>query len=320
MYNLADNFVGALLGTAVGDALGMPIEGFSFEVLRSLGVRVNQMIDGRLKAGSYTDDTEMTICIAESIADNGSLDLDDIATRFILQWDPRRGYGFGTVTVLEWMRSGIPWRDASKRLFSGGSYGNGAAMRTSAVALHYFSDESALREASRSVATITHYHPLGIQGAEIMAVSASMALRSSAEKAIDPDEFLSSLIENTTEEEFMEKLRHTQELLQRRSSEEEVVELLGNGATAHGSVPASIYCFLANLDSFEDAVVQAINLGGDTDTIGAMTGALSGAYHGKTGIPGRWLESLENGPKGRDYIERLGVRLWQLKSGDPDAV
>ena len=81
------------------------------------------------------------------------------------------------------------------------------------------------------------------------------------------------------------------------------------------SVPAAIYCFLANLDSFEDAVVQAVNLGGDTDTIGAMTGALSGAYRGKTGIPKRWLESLENGPKGRDYIERLGDQLWEMRSG-----
>jgi poly(ADP-ribose) glycohydrolase ARH3 len=148
-----------------------------------------------------------------------------------------------------------------------------------------------------------------------MATSVSMVLRTSIQRTIDPDEFLSRLIEHATEEEFIEKLRRTQELLQRRPSEQEIIELLGNGGTAHESVITAIYCFLANLNSFEDAVVQAVNLGGDTDTIGAMTGALSGAHHGKTGIPERWLESLENGPKGRDYIESLGVRLWELTSG-----
>jgi poly(ADP-ribose) glycohydrolase ARH3 len=58
-------------------------------------------------------------------------------------------------------------------------------------------------------------------------------------------------------------------------------------------------------------VVYAVGLGGDTDTIGAMTGAITGGYHGKSGIPFRWLDRIENEGKGRDYIERLGMRLWE---------
>jgi poly(ADP-ribose) glycohydrolase ARH3 len=93
-----------------------------------------------------------------------------------------------------------------------------------------------------------------------------------------------------------------------------VVEVLGNGIEAHESVPAAIYSFLAHPDSFEEAVVFAVRLGGDADTIGAMTGAIVGAYHGASAIPERWLAALENGPKGRDYVRDLADRLfatWQ---------
>jgi poly(ADP-ribose) glycohydrolase ARH3 len=70
-------------------------------------------------------------------------------------------------------------------------------------------------------------------------------------------------------------------------------------------VPAAIYCFLRHPDSFEDAVVEAVSLGGDTDTIASMTGAISGARLGIEAVPGEWVEKLEN----RNYIEDLALRL-----------
>ena len=80
--------------------------------------------------------------------------------------------------------------------------------------------------------------------------------------------------------------------------------------TALGSVPTALYCFLCEPQSFEDAVAFAVNLGGESDSIGAMTGAIAGAYHGAAAIPERWLDGLERGPKGRDHLERLAELLF----------
>ena len=75
-------------------------------------------------------------------------------------------------------------------------------------------------------------------------------------------------------------------------------------------MPAAVYSFLSHPNSFDEAVIYAISLGGDTDTIGAMTGAISGAYLGIESIPDRWKDKLEN----RSYIEDLAQKLWQLKT------
>ena len=96
---------------------------------------------------------------------------------------------------------------------------------------------------------------------------------------------------------------------------ETVIDELGVDSRVHLSVPAAIYSFLSHSHSFEEAVVYAVNLGGDTDTIGAITGAIAGAYHGVASIPQRWYEILENGAKGRDYIVGLAQALWSLHKG-----
>ncbi|MDY6853774.1 MAG: ADP-ribosylglycohydrolase family protein [Thermodesulfobacteriota bacterium] len=79
-----------------------------------------------------------------------------------------------------------------------------------------------------------------------------------------------------------------------------VLEMLGHDSSAPNSVPTAIYSFLTHTYDFEEEVVYAIGLDGDTDIIGAMTGAISGGFHGKSRIPYRWLDILENGRKNRD--------------------
>ena len=89
---------------------------------------------------------------------------------------------------------------------------------------------------------------------------------------------------------------------------------LGNGIEAFNSVPTAIYCF-ARLETFQESILYAISLGGDTDTIAAMTGAINGAFYGAEGIPGSWKNELEEGEKGRSYIEKLARELWLIKYG-----
>jgi len=111
---------------------------------------------------------------------------------------------------------------------------------------------------------------------------------------------------------YKEKLEAALSLLDEKPSRRKVVEKLGNSVEAYNSVPTAIYCFLRNHESFKDAVEYAVSLGGDRDTIAAMTGAISGAFHNVTAIPKSWLNKLEK----RAHIERLAEELWRLKRQD----
>jgi len=108
---------------------------------------------------------------------------------------------------------------------------------------------------------------------------------------------------------FKRKLRALQALLLEQPDKRRIVRELGNSVEAFNSVPTAIFSFLATR-SFEQALRLAVGLGGDADTIGAMTGALAGAYYGVEGIPARWLDELEN----RAYIEELAIKLWKIKA------
>jgi len=108
---------------------------------------------------------------------------------------------------------------------------------------------------------------------------------------------------------YKKKLSIIEELIERPDRARVIVEL-GNGIEAFNSVPTAIYSFLCQPHSFAQAVLNAISLGGDTDTIGAMTGAISGAYLGVNSIPTKWRDRLEN----RLYIEELGDKLCNISS------
>jgi poly(ADP-ribose) glycohydrolase ARH3 len=115
---------------------------------------------------------------------------------------------------------------------------------------------------------------------------------------------------------YRDKLEDIGMLLNQPSEPEIIIEHLGNASTALNSVPTAIYCFLSHPRSFKEALIFAVSLGGDTDTIAAMTGAISGAYHGRKALPSQWLSDLENGEKGRDYIEDLARALWRLRGNE----
>jgi poly(ADP-ribose) glycohydrolase ARH3 len=191
-------------------------------------------------------------------------------------------------------------------------------MRVAPVGALFHDNLPRLRRVAEQQATITHTHVLGTQGAVIQAATVAAATRRDPTRAanFDAPAFLDEVTGTVgpLEPWYAEAMDDVGRLLPIRPPGKTVVEVLGNGIEAHESVPAAIYSFLAHPDSFEEAVVFAVRLGGDADTIGAMTGAIVGAYHGASAIPERWLAALENGPKGRDYVRDLADRLfatWQ---------
>jgi poly(ADP-ribose) glycohydrolase ARH3 len=164
---------GALLGTFVGDALGMPYEGAGPGSIPA----VLEMVNARLGRGTYTDDTQMMIALAESLLRCDIVDPEDLARSFRAHYDPRRGYGAGTTRVFELWEQGDSVDEAARRVFAGqGSLGNGAATRVAPVAVRFADDDVLLAtQASRS-ARVTHAHPVGIDGAVVQAAAVAAAL------------------------------------------------------------------------------------------------------------------------------------------------
>lgn len=288
---LKSKFVGSLVGSAVGDALGSSFESFS---------------------GHWTDDTHMMIGVAESLIANKGFDGSRMAQAFVKNYElePWRGYASGPPRVFRWIKSGVAWNEAAKRLFGGaGSYGNGAAMRVAPVGVFYYNDSEQLRSVAYSQSQITHVHELGMEGAAIQAYAVALAVNADPSSKLDSQAFLTKLKDFTRNEVYKRKLEKAWKLLGERNKVR-VARELGNGVEAYNSVPTAIYCFLRNWNSFEDSVLYAVSLGGDTDTIGAMTGAICGAYHGVEAIPEQWKSRLER----IDYIEELAEKLCFIKS------
>ena len=303
---MKSKFTGALIGSAVGDAFGAPVEGYTMKKVSSVYGTDWEMILGR-----YTDDTEMMIGVAESLIENRGFNGDDMAKTFIRNYNARRGYGPGSKEALRRISEGESWETASKELFEGaGSYGNGAAMRIAPVGILYYDDSDTLREMAYKSSHITHSHELGKEGAALQAFSIALAVSGRAKKA----DMLHELNDFVKTEVYKERLLRIEALLDKEAEvdKEEVIAELGNGEAAFKSVPTAIYSFL-RADSFKDAVIYAVSLGGDTDTIGAMAGAISGAYYGEEAIPKEWVEKLEEGEKGRSYIKWLGEKLYRIK-------
>lgn len=304
--NRKSKFTGALIGSAVGDALGAPVEGYSMERVSSVysDEKGWEMIYGR-----YTDDTETMIGVAESLIENKGFNGADMALKFIRNYDASRGYGPGSKEALRRISEGESWEEASRKLFGGkGSYGNGAAMRIAPVGILYYDNADVLREIAYKSSHITHSHVLGKEGAALQAFSIALAVRGQKEG------MLLELKEFVKNEVYKEKIRKIEALLNKEANKKEILSELGNGEAAFNSVPTAIYSFL-RFDNFKDCVVYAVSLGGDTDTIGAMTGAISGAYYGEGTIPKEWVEKLEEGEKGRSYIRWLGEELYRIKFG-----
>jgi poly(ADP-ribose) glycohydrolase ARH3 len=295
--NRSDAVAGALLGTFVGDALGMPYEGLSAAAIPS---RL-EMVEARRGKGTYTDDTEMMIVLAESLLEHGRVNEERLAEAFLERCDPARGYGAGTLEVLALWRQGVPVDAAAGRLFDGeGSLGNGAAMRIAPIAVLFADSPDELRAQAERSARLTHAHPLAVDAAIAQAAAIAAALRG--------EDIIAAARSAARHPAMRGRLDQVAALLGSDLRPATVGERLGNSPIGHESVPTAMFAAASHTE-FEEAVSFAVRCGGDTDTLGAMAGALAGAASGRASIPARWLDALEDGHRGRRYVERLAGAL-----------
>lgn len=294
-----DRYRGAMLGTAVGDSLGAPVEG---------AVRVPQTYLDSLDAEpprTYTDDAAMTLGIARSLVERSAFDGDHMARTLaeVYANEPGRGYGAGPPQVFRNLRSGAGWDEAAAGLFGGtGSFGNGAAMRVAPIALFAHPDTERVAHLAHQSALITHTHPEGIDGAVAQAVTIHRVL---ADDHPGPAGMVETVIPYLRTDVLRRRLSDVP-----RAVDEDVdfASALGNGIAARDSVPTALACFLSTPDSFRLVLRRAIGAGGDTDTIGAMAGALVGARVGLSGIPEVW-RSVED----RDRFIQLADAIGQMR-------
>ncbi len=300
---LKSKFLGCSIGAAIGDGLGAWQEGRRIaekEDIASLAERVEEL--------AYTDDTHMTIGVVESLIQSRGFDGEHMAQTFIKNYEaePWRGYGPGPPRVFKMIKRGELWDSAASKIYRGGSFGNGSAMRVAPIGLLYSNNPAKLREIAYKSSSITHSHELGKEGATLQAYAVALALNTPSDEEIDREAFLLKLQNFAQTQLYKEKIANTKELLGEQDRAR-VVAVLGNGIEALNSVPTAIYCFLKQPKSYKDSVIYAISLGGDTDTIASMAGAILGAYLGIEAIPQEWRLKLEN----KAYIEDLAEKLWQ---------
>ena len=288
---------GCFKGLAIADAFGASYEGGIIE--RSLWRLIGKTREGKNR---FTDDTQMSIDIAQSFLENLDINQDHLAKTFASSYKWSRGYGPTAAKLLKSIKYGKRWQDLNRKKFKEGSIGNGAAMRAPIVALCHPINDKVLENYIQKSAEITHTNPLAIEGAHIVAVTTCLALNDTPNEKI-----LESLLVYCKSEIYTSKLGKCIAYIHSKNSisSKEIRRQLGNGIIATTSCLTSIYFGLKyRKSSFESMLSEIFSLGGDTDTIGAMAGGIWGAFNGdlEIGYLAKDVESI-------DLIEDLAVRL-----------
>ena len=304
---MEDKFIGTLVGLAIGDALGMPFEGMSaLEIKEQFGKIYDFMPHptSKLKPGQYTDDTEMMICLAESIINSKEVVPEDVSRKY-LSWylsGDWRGIGRTTYKALLNLKKGISWQRSG--ISDKWSAGNGTAMRVAPIGLFDWQDLAKLKRDAELDAVITHNNPEAIAGSQ--AVAFTIARLVSGE--VELGNLIDEACEFIGECELAKRLIYAKRLLEANKPPEVALMMMGTSGYVVETVPSALYCFLKSPRDFERTVISCVMAGGDTDAVAAIAGAISGAYNGLKGIPRRWVENVEDSQK----IQALAQKLFSI--------
>jgi poly(ADP-ribose) glycohydrolase ARH3 len=302
---LSSSAAGALLGCALGDAIGeLAFSQSAEEDLANAISAAPKLV--------YTDDTAMTIALAESLIENGGIAQQRLGQRFADHFaeEPWRGYGPGPPKIFRNARkSNLTFTQVARDLYTGeGSLGNGAAMRVGPVGVAY-RDSPKLWDAAHASAEITHAHPVGRDGAAVQALAVGVAtMHALCGRRLDPLETAENLAGAAETELIRGKMKAVARLLAEDAPPAKVADTVGRSVAVHESMPFAVYAFLKTPQSFQESLHCAIFNGGDVDTLGAMTGAISGAYLGIDALPVGYRIKVEKG----EYLETLGKRLAEV--------
>jgi poly(ADP-ribose) glycohydrolase ARH3 len=258
----------------------------------------------------------MAIAVARALAFGRDLEPEVLMANLAGSYDPARGYGRGTRRCFEAFLRGTPWDQCAFTSWSEGSAGNGAAARVAPVACRYWDDTATLVRAAALSSRVTHAHPDAIRGAVLQAVAVAVCLRSDPKRFSGVD-FLCDVRSYDLGDWSATMLARIHSLLRDNAPPAVVAADLGAGVLAAQAVPAALWAFARAGPSFEASVLTAAGLGGDVDTICAMTGALAGALCGRSALPEQWVVNLRHERPGVDEIEGIALALTCGTSSGP---
>jgi len=296
----SDHARGVLLGLACGDALGRPVEFRSASAIADEHDRLDEMIGygtWNQPVGTITDDTEQALCIARSLVEQQAFDPSDIAARFVV-WYDSGPFDIGRMTMqsLSRLKHGDTWNEAGQHVWEqsreGQNAGNGSVMRCPPLAIPYATDWDRLVEVSRQSSQITHADPRCTYGCALLNLTIAGLLEDSKTPLGDAIEYVGS----DAPDELVAALKPIA-----RGDSPHTLET--SGYVVH-SLQTALHDGLG-AKSAEEAIVTAVNRGGDTDTIGAIAGAVAGARFGASQLPDRWQSAISEA----DELETLAEQL-----------
>jgi len=298
-----------IFGVATGDAMGFPVQFFKREQAKV--ANVTKMLGhwtGNYPAGSWSDDTSLTLALADSLGETGSIDYDDIMRRFLLwleggSYTPKgKAFDIGQTcfNAIERFKKGV------LPLECGGQKerecGNGSLMRISPLVIYIqkkFGERAfenpQVFELIHNVSRLTHAHPIALLGCDIFVAMLFSLLNGSKKENVllYACEKVHSFVEQNPE--YKEAFSKYDRLLAPDFCTLPEGKIASTGYVVD-TLEAAVWCFLTT-DSYRECILKVVNLGGDTDSIGAVAGAMAGLYYADSlekGIPEEWKELLQN--------------------------
>lgn len=298
-----------LLGGAIGDALGVFAEGkpannpllLSWDQKSFLGSEHHN-----LKPGQFSDDSQFSQTIAQSLIDNNGFNPDDLSKRYVELFTSKtiRGYGHTTLMAVSSLIEGKHWSESGVA----GSFGNGTAMRAAPFGIYFRDDLKSLIDVATIDAQITHASDEAIAGSIAIGIAAALASKQNTNNLLT-DNFIDAITTRLPDSKVKQKIFSLLALTSSDISPTQVLGFLGTKADVRETVPASLYLFM-KFDNYQQAVLAAINAGGDTDTTAAIVGSLFGA-RGMKDIPQDWIDKVED----KDKLIILDSQLYNRSNG-----
>ncbi len=300
---------GVVYGLAIGDALGRVTEFISLHRIKSTYGRDG--ITDLPEPALFTDDTQMSVAIAEALIRAGEKDLETIMMAVkdeFVNWyhspENTRAPGRTCLTGVANMEKGIHWSKSGVA----GSKGCGSAMRAAPIGYLYQHDSAKLMQVAHATGICTHGHP----AADAACIGAAYLVKLALD-GVPPENMIPDLLSFTERisVEWDEAVLKVEQCLDRKD-EEQALSFLGEGWVGEEAVALALYCFLKYPDSYEKVVIRGANTNGDSDSIACIGGSISGAYLGVEAIPDDWISRIES----TQYLGDLAARLARKKN-DP---
>ncbi len=305
--------LGGLSGLCIGDALGVPFESCSRDELKRNPVTTmvgygvyNQLV------GTWSDDSSLTFCLADTLCQG--FNLDDIARKFCKwlyegYWTPYgKAFGVGNTTrqAIFRLRKGVNPEEAGGK--SEYDNGNGSLMRILPLAYYLQNAEASKKfEIIHQVSSITHAHPRSQMACGIYIQLAINLLKGDKPK-LAYQRMKATIVDFYRKEPYCVEVNNFARILQADISKLTEDEIKSSGYVID-TLEASLWCLLNN-NSYAETVLNAVNLGGDTDTTGAVTGGLAGIYYGYENIPKDWVEQIARKKDIMELANKLNKQIY----------